>query len=187
MDPGQTRITRQPHRIGPISRAVRIAITVLLLWLAGGLISEGIAGFSEPPVPGQPVFWLITVWAFVTVHDVVRVLLRRPGWPVVGGVIVLTLAAGVTATIMGGRLWAAPLTWVVYAVDLGVATLVLLGYAASVVLGTPGCDQAALREAIDRLSGRYDPATASLSVCAGGLHRLDSWEADRMRRHSSGC
>lgn len=175
-NPGAEMQPITAERTGPISRVYRVMVALLLGWGVVGLVREGIAGFSEAPVPAQPVVWLMTGIALLAIHDAAQMWLAGRGRLAVIVVIVGFATAGTVAVVGGGRIWGPPLTWLVYVVDVAFVGLVAAANLLSVVLGTPGCELGALSELAQRARGSYDPSARTAHSCSGGLNRLDRWE-----------
>jgi hypothetical protein len=83
----------------------------------------------------------------------------------------------VAALAADGSLWAAPVTWLLYGLDLAFAVAIGAAMLVSIVVGTPGCELGAVRELVLRLQGKFDPRQVQAPACGGGLHQLDRWEA----------
>lgn len=94
--------------------------------------------------------------------------------------VVVVVAAAAATLVVNGELWAAPLTPLLYSLDLGFIVVVAVAFGTSIVLGTPGCEIAALGELIRRSRGDIDDPQ-EVMWCVGGLDRIDTWEARRRR------
>jgi len=75
------------------------------------------------------------------------------------------------------HLWAAPLSWLVWGLDLGVLVVIAAASLVAVILGTPGCEVGVVRDIARRL--RSEPGGTDAVFCPAGLHQLDAWEARR--------
>jgi hypothetical protein len=162
-------------QIGPVGGVVRLLLAAVLgwtvydLWVARGFI------FAETDPLTDPTLWVLTalmVWAMYEVADFV-------GWGmrVLAALGLLVLAAAAAALTTAGTVWAAPVTWLVWGIDIGMAALVAITFLVAVVLRTPGCELGALRQLARRL--REDPDDARPMFCVAGLHKLDAWESRR--------
>jgi hypothetical protein len=171
---GATRV----WRTGPVSRAYRLGLAVVLGLSAYSLILAGPSGFSQPDSAQEPGVWILTGFALFAIRDAAATVFG-PRWSgrALTGMVGLLAAAGVAALAADGSLWAAPVTWLLYGLDLTFAIAIGAAMLVSIVMGTPGCELGAVRELVQRLQGRFDPRQIEVHACGGGLHQLDRWEA----------
>lgn len=145
---------------------------LLGLSLLAGLLLTSPAELSDP----DGLFWLLSLYALWSLHHLFDVLLDRDWGRLPQGIfLVLVAVAGGLDFLLYGRVWAAPLAWLVYLVDL----VVLGGLAGSFLLAAiwrvPGCEWRALPYLIAQARDQpFEPHPCSLY-----LHRLDRWEAGR--------
>jgi hypothetical protein len=169
---------QQPMRTGPVSRLVRVVLAGLLGATVYGLVRTGMRSFSDPEILAQPGFWLITVIAVQNVYGLPAQLAGpRWGWRVLVGLLVVAAVAAIVAVGASGTLWAAPLTWLLYPLELVVLSVVAVAFVVSALLGRPGCELGVLGELAARRRGAGDPEEPPAAPCVIGLHRLDAWEA----------
>ncbi|HJQ90730.1 MAG TPA: hypothetical protein VJ950_03420 [Acidimicrobiia bacterium] len=95
---------------------------------------------------------------------------------------VVLVGAGAAAFLTEEKLWAAPLTWLLFGLVLWFFVLTAIAGLVSLTLATPGCEFGALGEAIRRLRGVPVPERAQPMFCILGLHKIDEWEARRSSR-----
>lgn len=174
----------QTRRIGPVSRGVRLLLAVVVAWFLAQWIAAGPTWFAQPSTLSNPWVWLVTAAAvYYGLHQLVaRGFGRRCAYRVVVAFGVGVLAVLAVTLVRAGELWAAPLTTLLYGLDVGFLTLAVLALIVSIPLGTPGCDIAAIGELIRRVRGTSDTEDDEPMWCVAGLHRLDLWEA-RQRWH----
>jgi hypothetical protein len=174
---------QQPIRTGPVSRLVRVVLAGLLAATVYGLVRTGMRSFSDPEILAEPGFWLITIIAVQNMYGLPAQLAGpRWGWRVLVGFLVVAAVAVIVAVGTSGTLWAAPLTWLLYPLELVVLSVVAVAFVVSALLGRPGCELGVLGELAARRRGADDPEGAQVTSCVVGLHRLDAWEA-RQRWH----
>jgi hypothetical protein len=182
----------RPPRLGPVGGVVRLLLAVLLgstvydLWVDREFIfGRPDPGTDSPGWVADPLsdlsLWVLTalmVWAIYEVAGFV-------GWGkrVFTALGLLGLAAIVVALATAGTVWAAPVTWLVWGVDVGMAAVVAVTFLVAVVLRLPGCELGVLRRLARRL--RQDPEEGRPMFCVIGLHKLDAWES-RRRWHRVG-
>lgn len=178
---------QRPMATGPVSQLARVILAAVVGAGVYGLLGTGMANFSDSEILAQPGFWLITVIAVPSLYGIPQHL-SGPVWGrcVLVGVFALAAAAAVVATVATGTPWAAPLTWLLYLVELSVFTLLGLAFAISALLGRPGCELAGLRELLVRTRGADEGDDAEAAWCLVGLHRLDAWEARQPWRRGGG-
>jgi hypothetical protein len=179
-------------RLGPVGGVVRLLFATLLgstvvdLWVDREFVFGGpdpvtvAPGWVADPLSDVS-SWLLTalmVWAIYEVAGFV-------GWAkvVFAGLGLLGLAAVVVALVTAGTVWAAPVTWLVWGIDVGMAAVVAVTFLGAVVLRVPGCELGVLRRLARRL--HRDPEEARPMFCVIGLHKLDAWES-RQRWHRVG-
>jgi hypothetical protein len=161
-----------------VSRSYRLGLAVLLGLSAYSLILAGPGGFSQPDTAEEPGVWILTGFALFAVRDAAATMFGpRWGGRALAAMVALLAVAGTAALAADGSLWAAPVTWLLYGLDLTFALAIGVAMVVSVVLGTPGCELGAVRELVLRLQGRFDPGQVQAHACGGGLHQLDRWEA----------
>jgi hypothetical protein len=174
---------QQLIRTGPVSRLVRVVLAGLLGATVYGLVRTGIRSFSDPEVLAEPGFWLITIIAVQNVYGLPAQLAGpRWGWRVLVGFLVVAAVTAIVAVGTSGTPWAAPLTWLLYPLELVILSVVALAFVVSALLGRPGCEMGVLGELAARRRGADDPEEPPAASCVVGLHRLDAWEA-RQRWH----
>ncbi|MGH8946225.1 MAG: hypothetical protein ACRDVL_08750 [Acidimicrobiia bacterium] len=140
--------------------------------------SGGISGFSEGTLAG--LWFVVGAGIYYGLYQTAASGFgRRWGIRTVVAFAVVLIAAGAAAVASEGELWAAPLTWLLYAFVVGFLILTAIAGLVSLALGTPGCEFGALGELIRRLRGLPEPEGADAMWCIFGLHRLDKWEARR--------
>jgi hypothetical protein len=178
---------QRPMPTGPVSRLARVVLAGVVGAGVYGLLGTGMANFSDPEILAQPGFWLITIIAVQNLYGIPQHL-SGPAWGrrVLVGFFAVAAAAAVVATVGAGTPWAAPLTWLLYLMELVVFTLVGLAFAISALLGRPGCELDALRELLVRVHGTVDLEDAEAAWCLVGLHRLDAWEERQPWRRGGG-
>jgi hypothetical protein len=165
-------------RTGPVSRSYRLGLAVVLGLSAYSLILAGPGGFSQPDSAEEPGVWILTGFALLAVRDAAATAVGpRWGGRALAGTLALLAVAGAAALAAEGSLWAAPVTWLLYGLDLTFAIVIGAAMLVSIVVGTPGCELGAVRELVLRLQGRFDPGQLQAPACGGGLHQLDRWEA----------
>lgn len=152
-------------------------------WLAVEWVSAGFAWFSRPGTVSNPWVWAVTASAVYGLHQTVAAGLGTSwGRRVTGGLAAVVAAAAAATLVAHGTPWAAPLTSLLYGLDVGFLAMLMIALVASVWLGTPGCEIAALGELSRRLRGGDDEGRAEEAMwCVVGLRRLDEWEARRRR------
>jgi hypothetical protein len=179
-------------RLGPVGGVVRLLLAALLgstvydLWVDREFIFAATDPLTDPPIwvthpLSDPSLWVLTalmVWAIYEVASFV-------GWRkrVLAALGLLALAAGAVALATAGTLWVAPVTWLVWGIDIAMAAVVAVTFIVAVVLRMPGCELGVLRRLARRL--REDPDEARPMFCVVGLHKLDAWES-RRRWHRVG-
>jgi len=172
-EPTNIRATQagETPRTGPIGRLARILLAALLGWLAYDLWVDRSFIFAE----AEPGVLILTGLAAYGVHHTGALIGRgRQALAVLAATATVSAA---TALVIEGRIWAAPLNWFVWGLDLGILVFVAVALLAAVALGTPGCEVGVLRE-LPRLL-RRGPKRAEVVSCLAGLHQLDAWEARR--------
>jgi hypothetical protein len=175
---GNASGARGMWRTGPVSRIYRLGLAVLLGLSAYSLILAGPGGFSQPASAEEPGVWILTGFALFAVRDsAATVLGPRWGRRALAGTVALLAGAGIAALVAEGSLWAAPVTWLLYGLDLTFAIAIGTAMVVSIVVGTPGCELGAVRELVLRLQGRFDPRQVEAHACGAGFHQLDRWEA----------
>ena len=161
-----------------MSRSYRLGLAVVLGLSAYSLILAGHGGFSQPDSAEEPGVWILTGFALFAVRDAAATVFGpRWGERALAGTLALLAVAGVAALAADGSLWAAPVTWPLYVLDLTFAVAIGAAMVVSIVVGTPGCELGAVRELVQRIQGRFDPRQVQAPACGGGLHQLDRWEA----------
>ena len=165
-------------RIGPLSRILRIGLTVVLGWGVVSLLMDGIGRFSSPETPRQLDFWILTALVAYGIPDGLSAWFgRRKGRQLTIGVATVFLVGVGVAVASHGAVWAAPTTWLVYGLALVWLSSVAVAQLISAVIGAPGCELGAVRELAQRVRGTFDATAADVRPCVVGLHRLDRWEA----------
>ncbi len=165
-------------RTGPVSRIYRLGLAVLLGLSAYSLILAGPGGFSQPDSAAEPGVWILTGFALFAVRDAAATVLgARWGGRALAGMVALLAGAVIAALVGQGSLWAAPVTWLLYGLDLTFALAIGTAMVVSILVGTPGCELGAVRELVLRLQGRFDPRQVEAHACGAGFHQLDRWEA----------
>lgn len=165
---------RQATRTGPVGRLVRLLLAAVLGWLAYDLWVDRAFILAE----AEPGILVLTALAVYGLHHIAGLV----GWgrQVLAVLAVTATASAAVALVLAGAIWAAPLTWLVWGVDLGVLVVVVLALLMAVVIGTPGCEIGVFRELLRRLRGEADGGEALF--CVAGLHQIDAWEARRSWR-----
>ena len=164
-------------RTGPVSRSYRLGLAVLLGLSAYSLILAGPGGFSQPDTAQEPGVWILTGFALFAVRDAAAMFGPRWGGRALAAMVALLAVAGTAALAADGSLWAAPVTWLLYGLDLTFAVTIGVAMVVSIVVSTPGCELGAVRELVLRLQGRFDPGQVQAHACGAGFHQLDRWEA----------
>lgn len=159
-------------------RTYRLGLAALLGWTASSLIMAGHGGFSQPDSAAEPGVWILTGFALFAIRDAAATVFG-PRWSgrALTGMVALLAVAGVAALAADGSLWAAPVTWLLYGLDLTFAIAIGAAMVVSIIVGTPGCELGAVRELVLRLQGRFDPRQVQAHACGAGFHQLDRWEA----------
>lgn len=174
-------------RTGPVSRSYRLGLAVVLAMSAYSLLLAGPGGFSQPDSAEEPGVWILTGFALFAVRDAAATVLGpRWGRRALAGMIMLLVGAGIAAAAAQGSLWAAPVTWLLYGLDLTFAIAIGTAMVVSFVVGTPGCELGAVRELVLRLQGRFDPRRVEAHACGAGFHQLDRWESRQPWRPTPG-
>lgn len=162
--------TGEAARTGPVGRLARMLLAASLAWLAYDLWVDRTFIFNEDPESG---LLILTAFAVFATYYIAR--LAGLGRPVLA---LLAVAAGASAALaiwLHGVVWAPPLTWLVWGVDLGIVVVVAVAFLMAVAVGTPGCEVGVFREVARRL--RRETSGDDVLFCLIGLHRLDAWEA----------
>ncbi len=177
----QDRDTITLPRTGPVSRLVRVLYGAVMAWLAFEWLEAGLTWFSESTTPANPWIWVVTGLAiYYGLYQLPASSFGAPwGRRVVSIFVTLLAAAAVTALLTQGELWAPPLTWLLYGLDVGLVIVATIAFLVAVVLGTPGCEMGGLAELIRRLRGDSNAEGPEAMWCIGGLHRVDEWEAGK--------
>jgi hypothetical protein len=172
--------TRQP-KTGPVSRTCRLLMAGGMAFVAIDWASAGITDFSRPKTLTNPWLWILIGLGiyYVLYQTAASGFGRRWGIRTVVAFGIVLIGAGAAALATEGELWAAPLTWMLFGLVLGLLILTAIGALISLALGTPGCEFGALGELIRRLRGVPEPEGADAMWCVLGMHRLDEWEARR--------
>jgi hypothetical protein len=162
-------------RTGPVSRLTRLLLAALLGWLAYDVGT--IADLDEFREPGLV---LLTGFAVYGLYAAVAAVLGAR-WAVraVQTLTVLAVGAATGAAVTSGSVWSAPLSWLMYGLDVAVLAFVAGALVASVFVGAPGCEIGSVQRLAVRLTGRTPPRDHEVHFCLAGLHRLDAWEARR--------
>jgi hypothetical protein len=160
-------------RTGPVSRLTRLLLAALLGWLAYdvGTIPD-LDEFREPGLV------LLTGFAVYGLYSAVAAVLGAR-WAVraVQTLTVLAVGAATGAAVTSGSVWSAPLTWLMFGLDVAVLAFIAVALMASVFVGAPGCETGSVQQLAARLPGRTPPKDHEVHFCLAGLHRLDAWEA----------
>lgn len=174
-------VTTHRRRIGPVSTACRLALTGVTAWSAVNWTSAGIGWFSRTTTITDPGIWLLIGLAiYYGLYQTAESGFGRPwGIRTVVAFALVLAGAGVAAVATEGELWAAPLTWLPYALVLWFFVTTAIAGPISLAQRTPGCEFGALGELIRRLRGVPQPERADAMWCIAGLHRIDAWEARR--------
>lgn len=181
-----TASTRLP-RTGPVSRSCRLLCAAVIAWFAFDWAEAGLTWFSKSTTPANPGVWIVTGLAiYYGLYQLPQTGFGdRQGRRVVAIFGALLVTAASSALVAEGELWAAPLTWLLYSLDVGFLIMITISYLVSVVLGTPGCEVGGLAELIRRLRSVSDAEEPKAMWCIAGLHRVDKWEAAQAWRASS--
>jgi len=172
------------RRTGPVGRVVRVLGTALMAWFVFQWLEAGMTWFSSPSTPANLWVWAVTGLAvYYGLYQLPESGFGRP-W----GVRVVATSGGILAAVavvtlaVQGEPWAAPLTGVLYGLNVGFLIAVTVSYLVAVFLGTPGCEVGGLGELIRRL--RHEPNLDNQDAmwCIAGLNSLDRWEAGRRQR-----
>lgn len=161
---------RQP-RTGAVGRLVRLLLAALLGWFAYDLWVDRAFILAE----AEPGILVLTAFAGYGLYQIAGLV----GWgrQILAVLAVTAAASAAVALVLAGAIWAAPLTWLVWGIDLAVLVVVALALLVAVVLGTPGCEIGVVHELVRRRRGEADGADALF--CVVGLHQLDAWETRR--------
>ncbi len=181
----QHRDATTPPRSGVVGRLVRVLYGAVMAWFAFQWAEAGLTWFSEPTTPANPWVWIVTgLGIYYGLYQLPASSFGAPwGRRVVSIYLTLLATAAVTAVLTQGDLWAAPLTWLLYGLDVGLVVVATIAFLVAVVLGTPGCEMGGLAELIRRLRGASNAEATEGIWCIGGLHKLDEWETGwRMRQ-----
>lgn len=154
---------------------VRLLFAALLGWTVYELWVDRAFIVAETGPPADATLWVLTALMVWVLYEVAAFV----GWGkrVLAAVGLLALVSGAVALTSGGTVWAAPLTWLVWGIDIGMAAVVAVTFIVAVVRRTPGCELGALRQLARRL--RDDSHEARAMFCVAGLHKLDIWESRR--------
>ena len=151
-------------RTGPVGRAARLLLAALLIVLGYDLWVDRRFIFAE----ADPGLLLLTCLALYGAYQTGALVGR--GRETVVGIGALGAAAAAVAAATAGALWAPPLSWLVWGLDIGIVALVAAALLAAVVIGTPGCEIGVFAELNRRLR------RGEAMFCLVGLHKLDEWE-----------
>lgn len=157
-------------RTGPVGRLARLALAAPLAWTGYDLWVDRGFIFAEL----DPGLLVLTGFAVYGAHQTGALIGR--GKQALAALAVVAVAAAALATVQG-NLWAAPLSWLVWGLDIGFVALVSGTLLAAVVSGTPGCELGVLAELTRKL--RHQAHRGEAMFCLAGLHKLDAWEARR--------
>ena len=174
VEPGTVSATVAAPRTGPVGRIVRLLLAVAGVWFTYHVWDR--RGFIL--VHGD--LFLTGLMVYGT-HQLAA--LYRRGKEALAALAGLGAVAGAVALMQTNQLWAPPLSWLVWGLDLGFLAMVTVGLFVAVPLGTPGCEVAAIPEVIARLRGRTHQSGPVF--CLVGLHKLDAWEAHRSWRRGA--
>lgn len=169
-------------RTGPLGRAVRLLGAVFLGAGLYVLINTGISGMRRLPDLGDPGPWILTAVVALLLTDLVLRFLPlavRTRRLLLAAIVAVVLAFWVV-TLARGDAWGAPLSDLVWVVDVGYLIYAVASLLLAFVLGTPGCENLAWVELRERLRGRREPVAGVW--CIGGLHVVDNWELGRRAR-----
>ncbi|MGH3646446.1 MAG: hypothetical protein ACRDTM_04625 [Micromonosporaceae bacterium] len=158
-------------RTGPLGRIARLVLAGLLIFTGYDLWVDRAFIFAEL----DPGLLVLTGFAVYGAYHTGAVL--RRGKETLIGLAVLAAAAAGLAIVMEGSLWAPPLSWLAWGLDIGLVALVSALLLTATVVGTPGCEVGVLAELIGKL--RRQAYRGEAVFCLVGLHKLDAWEARR--------
>jgi hypothetical protein len=157
-------------RTGPVGRTARLLLAAALAWAAYDLWRDRTFIFAE----ADPGLLVLSGFAVYGVHHSAALVGR--GRQALAALAGLTILAAAIALMHAGMVWAAPLTWLVWGLDLAALAITSLALLVAVVIGTPGCESGVFRELTRR---RRHTRGEQVDFCLAGLHRLDAWEAHR--------
>lgn len=166
-----------PYLPGPIGRAVRFGLGVLVFQSAVGAVLalvDGAGGAPSMDDDGLVIAVIVAAWLTPVVYDVGFQKNYGNGWRVLA-VAGLGVGAGVGAVFgaVGTGVNVAVLVWITVTLGwLGVSFLL------SSVLRTPGCEMRALAH----LAAHLLPGDRVIVACPGPLQPLDEWEAQATGR-----
>ncbi len=183
------------RRTGPLGRLARLA---LLAVFAGSLYSiadrSGSARFRNPHVLTEPSAWFLHAMMLIVFLVLVGTIasawvrarsVRRTQIGAVAGLLATGMVAAIIRQVAFGSAWGFPLADLVWWFDVAMLAAGLASTALAILLGTPGCEVAALGELLACFRRRPPPG-ADASPCIVGLHALDEWERHRGARVSAG-
>lgn len=193
-----TRHTKSPAgraqlRTGPVGRVARALGAVVMGALAYDWVEAGTDWFSRSSTPANMGVWaVIILGAYYGLYQLPEFGFGHPwGKRIAAGFAGILGAAAVATIVIEGKLWAAPLTWLLYSLGASFLIAVAASFTVAIILGTPGCEVGSLAELVRRIRfrGRGDarPDAHGPMWCVAGLHHLDRWEAGRRHRASEGA
>jgi hypothetical protein len=159
----------QASRTGPVGRLARLLAAAVGTWSAYSLWTDRAFIFNEP----DEGLLLLTGLAVYGVYQIAAVFGR--GKLVLATLAVVAAAASALAIAREGSLWAPPLSWLAWGLDIGFLVVISATMLVAMVVGTPGCEIGVLAELTPRL--RRQAHRAEAMFCLVGLHKLDAWEA----------
>lgn len=158
--------------IGRLARTLLLAITLLVLY---SLFSGGIHKFDK--FAFDITLWIQTGLALLVLKDTLEMSSTRIGyWIWLWGLVGIALVGMISSFATSGIIWASPVPELVWGVNVVGFVILAIEFLLSIVIGTPGCEKGVISELLARSRG--EPTQSALS-CIIGLHRLDSWEAQR--------
>lgn len=176
--------TKAPPRTGPVGRVARAVGAVVIGAVAYEWMEAGMDWFSRTSTLANPMVWAVVVLAgYYGLYQFPEFAFGRP-W----GKRVVIASTGILTTVvvatiaLQGELWAAPLTTILYWLEVSFLIAVASSYIVAIFLGTPGCEVGGLAELVRRIRHRSHSGDHEAMWCVAGLHHLDRWEADRRHR-----
>ena len=172
-------------RTGPLGRAVRLLGAVVLILGVNSLISIGPTHFRQASALRSPGVWILTVVVAILVTDLIVRFLpvsRRARGLILAALGGAIVAAGGISLASSGSVWGAPLSDLIWWIDVADLSYSAGSLLLAVPLGTPGCEKLAWVELKVLLFGGQRPRAR---WCIGGLHIVDNWELGRKVRHTA--
>lgn len=164
-------------RTGPVGRLARLLLGAALGWLAYDLWADRAFIVREL----DPGLLVLTGFAVFGAYHIAG--LAGLGRVMLAVLAVAGAGSAVLAAVLEGTVWAAPVSWLVWGLDLGVLVAIAASTLVAAIIGTPGCEIGVFRDIARRL--RREPGGTDALFCLVGLHHLDAWEARRPWRHAA--